>query len=296
MEFQQVRYFLNLADTLNFTEAAMRSGVSQPTLTRAIQRLEQELGGTLVYRDGKDTRLTALGRDIQAEFAAISESEQRVMALSQNRVRGRRETVTLGVVHTIAPALITGFVAHALRQLPALELILRPIARDQASEMLLAGQIDGCFISDAVTSNAKLATVHLFDERLVLAMARQSPLAECSQVSLESFAEQQYLDRLHCEFRARMNGLLSDRSVIMIPRLRSEREDLIQQAVATGIGVCMLPEFSAIVDGLALRPVQGIELARTVSFQSISGSGTAMALRQLRLLIERYEWGDGGRC
>jgi DNA-binding transcriptional LysR family regulator len=46
MAFNQIRYFLNLADTLNFTEAAMRSGVSAPTLTHAIQRLEQELGGT----------------------------------------------------------------------------------------------------------------------------------------------------------------------------------------------------------------------------------------------------------
>jgi LysR family hydrogen peroxide-inducible transcriptional activator len=56
MEFNQIRYFLNLADTLNFTEAAMRSGVSPPTLTRAIERLEQELGGTSVYPDGKDSR------------------------------------------------------------------------------------------------------------------------------------------------------------------------------------------------------------------------------------------------
>ncbi len=290
MEFQQVRYFLNLADTLNFTEAAMRSGVSQPTLTRAIQRLEHELGGTLVYRDGKDTRLTALGRDIQAELAAISESERRVLALSQNRVRGRRETVTVGVVHTIAPALITGFVAHALRQLPDLELILRPVVRDQVSEMLLAGQIDGCFTSDAITGNAKLATVEMFEERLLLAMAKSNPLSGGAEVSLGELAEQSYLDRLHCEFRARVNDALRDRTIVMMPRLRSEREDLVQQAVASGIGVCMLPEFSAIVGGLALRPVEGIGLARTVSFQSVSGSGTAMALRQLRLLVERYKW------
>ena len=294
MEFQQVRYFLNLADTLNFTEAAMRSGVSQPTLTRAIQRLEQELGGTLVYRDGKDTRLTALGRDIQAEFAAIDESERRVLALSQNRVRGRRETVTVGVSHTVAPALITGFIAHALRQLPALELILRPIVRDQVSEMLLAGEIDGCFTSDAITGNAKLATVVMFNERLLLAMAESHPLAESAEVSLEALAEQSYLDRLHCEFRARVNAALRDRAIVMMPRLRSEREDLIQQAVASGIGVCMLPEFSAIVGGLALRPVRGIDLARDVSFQSISGSATAMALRQLRLLVERYQWRERG--
>ena len=45
MEFNRIRYFLDLADTLNFTEVAMQSEVSQPTLTRAIQRLEQELGG-----------------------------------------------------------------------------------------------------------------------------------------------------------------------------------------------------------------------------------------------------------
>jgi LysR family transcriptional regulator, hydrogen peroxide-inducible genes activator len=294
MEFQQVRYFLNLADTLNFTEAAMRSGVSQPTLTRAIQRLEQELGGTLVYRDGKDTRLTALGRDIQAEFAAIDESERRVLALSQNRIRGRRETVTLGVAHTIAPGLITGFIQHALQQLPALELILRPIVREKASEMLLAGEIDGCFTSDVGTGNVKLANVEMFSERLLLAMAESHPLAAAEDVPIQDFAAQPYLDRLHCEFRARVNGTLREQEVIMVPRLRSEREDLIQQAVASGIGVCMLPEFSAIVSGLTLRPVCGIDLARTVSFQSISGSATAMALRQLRLLVERYQWHGRG--
>jgi LysR family hydrogen peroxide-inducible transcriptional activator len=96
MEFNQIRYFPNLADTLNFTEAAMRSGVSQPTLTRAIQRLEQESGGTFVYRDGKDSRLTALGRDIRSEFAAIAEREQRVRALSLKRVCGHRETLARG--------------------------------------------------------------------------------------------------------------------------------------------------------------------------------------------------------
>ena len=191
--------------------------------------------------------------------------------------------------------MITGFVAHALRQLPALELILRPIIRGRASEMLLAGQIDGCFTSDATTGNAKLATIEMFEERLLLAMADQHPLAEDTEVSLEKLAEQSYLDRLHCEFRARVNSVLQDRAIVMMPRLRSEREDLVQQAVASGIGVCMLPEFSAIVGGLVLRPVQGIDLARTVSFQSILGSGTAMALRQLRLLIERYEWHERGR-
>lgn len=290
MEFQQIRYFLTLADTLNFTEAAMRSGVSQPTLTRAIQRLEQELGGTLIFRDGKDTRLTALGRDIQVEFASIAESEQRVRGLSMNRMRGRREMLTLGVGHAIAPALITGFVAHVLRELPMLELILRPMDRDEASELLLTGQIDGCFTSDPMTGNSKIATVTLFTERLLLAMAEHDPITKASEVSLPILAEQPYLDRLHCEFRTRVNEYLRERAIVMNPRLRSEREDLIQGAVADGAGVCMLPSGSKIVSGLVLRPVEGIHLERTVAFQSVSGSGTAMALRQMRMLIEQFEW------
>ncbi|WP_334149975.1 LysR family transcriptional regulator [Hyphomicrobium sp.] len=288
MEFNQIRYFLQLADTLNFTEAAVRSGVSQPTLTRAIQRLEQELGGTLVYRDGKDTRLTALGRDIRSEFAALAEGEQRVRALSLNRVRGRRETLTLGVVNTIAPALITGFVTQALHQLPMLELVLEPITRDEGIERLLKGQLDGCFASDPMTKSAKIATVEMFREKLLLAMAQGHPLASQTAVSLADLSEQPYLDRLHCEFRMRVNDHLRARAIIMIPRLRSEREDLIQQAVAEGAGVCMLPEHSAIVPGLTLRPVETLDLSRTIAFQSISGSGTAVVLRQLRMLIERH--------
>jgi len=290
MELNQIRYFLNLADTLNFTEAAMRSGVSQPTLTRAIQRLEQELGGTLVYRDGKDSRLTALGRDIRSEFATIADSEQRVRAISLNRVRGRRETLTLGIVNTIAPALVTGFVSHALRQMPMLELVLRPLTRDEGLERLLGGQIDGCFCTDSTPGNNKVATVEMFSERLLLAMAEGHSLANQDSVSLADLSEQPYLDRLQCEFRTRVQNHLHERAIIMIPRLRSEREDLIQQAVAEGAGVCMLPERSAIVEGLALRPVDTLDLSRTVAFQSISGSGTAPALRQLRVLIEQYPW------
>ena len=290
MELNQIRYFLNRADTLNFTVAAMRSGVSQPTLTRAIQRLEQELGGTLVYRDGKDSRLTALGRDIRSEFAEIADREQRVRAISLNRVRGRRENLTLGIVNTIAPALITGFVSHALRQMPMLELVLQPITRDEGMERLLGGQIDGCFCTDPTAGTNKVATVEMFRERLLLAMAQGHSLASRGSVSLAELSEQPYLDRLQCEFRTRVQNHLHERAIIMIPRLRSEREDLIQQAVAEGFGVCMLPERSAIVGGLTLRPVDTLDLSRTVAFQSISGSGTAAALRQVRVLIERHAW------
>jgi DNA-binding transcriptional LysR family regulator len=64
MELFQVRYFLALSKTLNFTRAAEACNVTQPALTRAIQRLEEELGGALLYRERSLTQLTELGKVI----------------------------------------------------------------------------------------------------------------------------------------------------------------------------------------------------------------------------------------
>jgi len=71
MEMHQVRYFLAICKELNFTRAAKRCGVAQPSLTRAIKRLEDELGGRLFHRDQKSTRLSMLGKLVQPQFAQI---------------------------------------------------------------------------------------------------------------------------------------------------------------------------------------------------------------------------------
>ena len=77
MELKQIKYFLALSETLNFTEAAEISNVSQPALTKAIRRLEEEVGGPLIHRDGKHTRLSELGRKLLVEFKVIRDSEER---------------------------------------------------------------------------------------------------------------------------------------------------------------------------------------------------------------------------
>ena len=77
MEMHQVRYFLAVARTLNFTRAAEQCNVSQPALTRAIQQLEEELGGLLLRRERKLTHLTDFGRLIQPIFASCSPTPKR---------------------------------------------------------------------------------------------------------------------------------------------------------------------------------------------------------------------------
>ena len=71
MEFQEVRYFLTLCQTLNFTKAAEACHVSQPALTRAIQKMEDELGGLLFSREPNNTHMTELGRLIEPHLTGI---------------------------------------------------------------------------------------------------------------------------------------------------------------------------------------------------------------------------------
>src|SRR3546814_20790228 len=89
MELSQVSYFINLAETLNFTAAARLSSVSQPSLTRAIRRLEEELGGPLIYRDGKNSRLTALGPNVEVEFSRMQVALRNVRQHSDNSALGK---------------------------------------------------------------------------------------------------------------------------------------------------------------------------------------------------------------
>ena len=66
MDLQEIRYFLTLSKTLNFTKAAEICGIGQPALTRAIRRMEEELGGLLFSRERNNTHVTELGRLIEA--------------------------------------------------------------------------------------------------------------------------------------------------------------------------------------------------------------------------------------
>ncbi len=76
MEMQQIRYFLALSEELNFTRAAARCRVSQPSLTRAIMRLERELGGALIHRARSRTRLTGLGETVRPHLSAVLQNAE----------------------------------------------------------------------------------------------------------------------------------------------------------------------------------------------------------------------------
>ena len=257
MDINQVRYFLNLAETLNFTEAARRSRVSQPSLTRAIQRLEEELGSPLIYRDGKDSRLTALGRDIQAEFMRIELALRNVREHSESTVLGRHRVLDIAVATTIGPAKFTAFFADVLGQLPSVKINMHQLLAGESADEVLSGKYHACILPGMPRPNPKLNVVPLFRERFLLACAKDHPLAGNDVVTTGALASYPYVDRLACEFHTQITEHLMDNDAVMQPRFSAEREDWVQQMVAEGLAICIMPEHSAVVQGIVTRPVQG---------------------------------------
>jgi len=290
MELPQIKHFVNLADTLNFTQAAKLSNIAQPSLTKSIKKLEEELGGLLVYRDGKDTRLTALGRDVLVEFTRIIQIEEDVHELAENSTLGKRKFLNFGVVATVSPKPISQFINHVLNKIPTLEISLHPLYRMNAVDELLAGKYDGCFLGEVPTENRKLSVLPLFKEDFHVATSSSHKFAGEEIVPSRFLAEEMYVDRLLCEYRSRIIEHFMKKDVLMHPRFASEREDWVQQVVAGGNGICILPKDSVISDGIVTRPVENLDLQRDVVFASVSGSGNAAVLNQVRKMAETYDW------
>jgi LysR family transcriptional regulator, hydrogen peroxide-inducible genes activator len=101
MEMHQIRYFLAVSDLLNFTRAAEQCNVTQPALTRAIQKLEEELGGLLFRRERHLTHLTDLGRLVRPQLEQVWRHTETAKTTAQSFLKLESAPLGLGVMCTI---------------------------------------------------------------------------------------------------------------------------------------------------------------------------------------------------
>lgn len=290
MDLKHVRYFVTLAEELNFTRAAERLGISQPALTKAIRKFESEIGGPLLLRDGKDTRLTELGRTLRTECEKIVANLDKALFTAKMITSGEGLSVNLGISNTLGRTPIVNFLKVVANELIGVRLLLHEAMSMDLPSLVLSGSLDCCICSDCEISSPKLKVLPLFEERLLLACANSNPLASLDEIPAERLRPEPYLDRLNCEFRVRAADLLGDHGVFMIPRIQSDREEWIQQLLALDLGVALLPEYSVTTDDVVVRPVRDLHLTRRIQFITASGPPTAEAVRTIERLAGKFSW------
>src|SRR6201991_4568649 len=106
LQLHQIRYFLALARTLNFTRAAEQSNVTQPALTKAVQKLEQELGGELIHRERQLTQLTDLGRLVLPMLERAYAAAQSVRTSADQFQRKEIAPLKIAIGSSVSAAII----------------------------------------------------------------------------------------------------------------------------------------------------------------------------------------------
>jgi len=122
MEMHQVRYFLAVATELNFTRASETCHVSQPSLTRAIKLLEEELGGPLFHRERANTHISELGRTVLPYLKQVYQGAEDAKRQAGDFVRLQKTPLRLGLMCTIAPALLLDLVSAVQMRHPGVAL------------------------------------------------------------------------------------------------------------------------------------------------------------------------------
>jgi DNA-binding transcriptional LysR family regulator len=289
VEVYQVKYFLALCETLNFTRAAEKCNVAQPSLTRAIQNLEGELGGALFHRERQNTHLTELGRMMVPYLQQLSLQ----LEAAKKRARGLalldEAELHLGMMCTLGPGRLMELMEKYRRGQPGVSLSLRDANGQALRRLLVAGELDLAVLA-LPEMDDELHALPLFTERFLIAFAPGHPFADGNGPTVSQLHQEPYLRRTNCEFGDQFHRLLEERGVRPQCIYRSEREDWVQVMARAGLGFAILPEYSLTIDGLVTRPLADVPLSRTVNIVTVRGRPHSPAVGAFVRDATRVKW------
>ena len=147
MKLSSLRYLVAFADEGSISKAAERCGVSQPTLSVALQNLETDLGATLLERGKGQVALSILGHEVVQQARRTLEEAQRVELIAQNGKDPFNGVFRLGVIHTIAPYLLPGLISCMHSRTPDMKLYIEESMTSLLTEYLKQGSIDVAIIA-----------------------------------------------------------------------------------------------------------------------------------------------------
>ncbi len=287
MEMHQIRYFLAVAETLNFTRAAEECHVAQPSLSRAIGKLEQELGGDLFRRERNRTHLTDLGRGMHPLLRQAFESAAAAKAQAASYNSADRAPLRIGLSLTVHLDVIAPMLGELSRAFKGLELHLVRAAAAEILAALEAGEIELVIAADANTDWNRLDHWPMFEEGFVLLAP---PDWTRSAVSMSAIDETSVIARPYCEtFAANQPATTTGADE---PRHRHEvsSDEDAAKLVDCGMGVAILPESTGRLLARSVIAIDDFEQTRAVRIYGVAGRQRSPAAGGMLKLLRAADW------
>jgi len=192
MELRHLRYFIAVAEELNFTRAAEKLHIAQPPLSQQIQHLEAELGFQLFRRTKRTVHLTAAGQVFFEEAGKILQQVDRAIQLGRQTSRGELGQLTIGFVssaaHNVVPAILQAFRTRC----PAVKLELHELTTNEQLQRLRFGQIDIGFVRPPVEEDGINSEI-VFREPLIVALPETHHLADRTHLELRELSTEPFI-------------------------------------------------------------------------------------------------------
>ena len=290
MELQQIRYFIAVYETLNFTKAAAQCQVSQPALTKAIKRLEDYFGSTLFVRDGRRVIVSEFGKILHPNLEEMLRQDQAVKTLSKNFRLLDKTPLSVGVMVTIGPTALAPFLVDFRTKHPGIEVsvVERPLM--ELLRALKEGEVEVALLHDPEQDNGDIRADPIYQERYVVVLPPGHALAARDEIRLKDLSKQSYVDRLSCEMRELVMAKAAMEGVELYARFRSEHEDWVQGMVLAGMGFAFMPEYAVTAKDLIVRPLVDPAVSRMVSIASMRGRKWSLAASAFSQSLRTYTW------
>ncbi|HSS66819.1 MAG TPA: LysR family transcriptional regulator [Gammaproteobacteria bacterium] len=292
MNVRELRYFLALCETLNFTRAAERCYVTQPAFSRAIQNLEGQLGGPLVHRERGNTHLTELGHLVRPYFEQVVRQTDEAKKRARAYVHLDDTSLSVGLMCTIGPArFVDLFIAFNERH-KGVELYLKDGDAGTLEETLTRGDLDVAIYCRPEAHSDHLHYVPIYNEQFVIAVSPGHPLARLNAVTFRNLQGHRYLSRANCEYADFIRRIREQQGVEIQLPYRSDRDDWIQAMTLAGVGFTLIPEFAVTMPGLVIRPLIEPEVVRTINVVTVRGRPQSPAVGAFVSECKRYPWAE----
>ncbi|MFM2261693.1 MAG: hypothetical protein RI959_369 [Pseudomonadota bacterium] len=260
MTLTELKYIVAVAREKHFGRAAEACFVSQPTLSVAIKKLEEELELKLFERNASEVAVTQLGEEIVRQAQIVLEQAAAIKEIAKRGKDPLAGPLRLGVIYTIGPYLLPDLVRQVIERTPQMPLMLQENLTAKLLEQLRLGEIDAAILAEPFP-DTNLAIAPLYDEPFMAVVPVSHPLAQQNSVTAEQLKQETMLllGNGHC-FRDHVLEVCPE-----FARFSNDAEGIrksfegssletIKHMVAAGMGVTLVPRLSVPADALLDPP------------------------------------------
>jgi LysR family hydrogen peroxide-inducible transcriptional activator len=288
----QIRYFLAVCEALNFTRAAGACNVSQPSLTRAIKGLEDELGGPLFRRERNNTHLTDLGEMMRPHLTQVLIEIEAARERARSFAKLDDVELKLGIMCTIGPRRFVPFLQAFRERHPKVSLIMQDGSGSELQERLAHGELDLAVYGQPEEIDARFHARRLYDERFVIGVGPGHPFDKQNAVRVKDLHDQAYVNRQQCEYFGHAGRIFRENGAKTRIIYRSDRDDWVQSMVLAGFGFTFIPEYAVTMPGLRVRPLIDPQISRTIQVVTVRGRQHLPAVGAFVREILAFPWAN----